>query len=164
MEVCTLWVLTLHSPLLYDSINCATRIPEHQQAAHQSGLFYSRNHAEAGREAASRPSDAALVRQRIPGPLCPVEKQGGGGVDEPCICCGLPFTDYHHWPRTRKFGTAVVPMCRRCHTAAHWGRKDTIDTIICKAPGYWRRVGEWETNADVFECWLSKRKYLEAVR
>jgi hypothetical protein len=81
---------------------------------------------------------------------------------EPCLLCGKPATDDHHFPYTRRYGTATVPLCRTCHTDAHWGRH--TERLIDLAPGYWKRVGEWEANAEAYERWCGRRRYLEAVR
>jgi hypothetical protein len=81
-----------------------------------------------------------------------------------CLVCGKQATDMHHWPRTRRYGTAVLPLCRECHTAAHWGKAETVEALIRGAPGYWRSVGEWEQNREAYETWCAKRRYCEAVR
>jgi len=83
--------------------------------------------------------------------------------EERCLVCGKPGVplDAHHWPRTRRYGTATVPLCRDCHTAAHWAKQSVIETLIARAPGYWRSVGEWEQNADEYESWCAKRRYRE---
>ena len=83
---------------------------------------------------------------------------------EPCLICGRTPTDEAHWPYTRRYGDATVPLCREHHTAAHWARQDVIEKLIVRAPGYWRSVGEWERNIDAYERWMSKRRYLAWTR
>lgn len=82
---------------------------------------------------------------------------------EPCLICGATPTDQHHWPLTRRYGQATVPLCREHHTAAHWARREVVEALIRLAPGYWRRVGEWEANAEVYETWCSRRRYIECL-
>lgn len=36
-----------------------------------------------------------------------------------------------------------------------------VETLIRKAPGYWKRMGEWDANVDEYESWCSRRKYRE---
>lgn len=78
---------------------------------------------------------------------------------EPCLVCHKPATDNHHFPRTRRYGTSTVPLCRECHTAAHWARVDVIEALIDLAPSYWMREGTWDEHRDTFDKWLSKREY-----
>jgi hypothetical protein len=82
-------------------------------------------------------------------------------INESCLICGRHATCYHHWPLTRRYGDATVPLCNECHTDAHWARGHVIETLIRKAPSYWRRVGEWEANIDEYENWCAKRRYRE---
>jgi len=83
-------------------------------------------------------------------------------LDHPCIGCGRRGpSESHHFPLTRRFGTATVPLCRVCHTAAHWGR--LTERLIERAPAYWKAAGEWESNHEVFERWLAKREYRRAT-
>jgi hypothetical protein len=77
--------------------------------------------------------------------------------DEPCLICGATPTDQHHFPRTRRYGSATIPLCRVHHTDAHWGR--LTDRLLDLAPAYWRRVGEWAANIDEYEAFCSKRCY-----
>lgn len=87
-----------------------------------------------------------------------------------CLVCGSTPTDTAHWPyaigmgRKRKtIGPLLptLPLCRPCHTRQHYADQDVIETLIRKAPGYWRSVGEWEQHQDGFETWVSKRRYRE---
>jgi hypothetical protein len=80
-----------------------------------------------------------------------------------CLLCGAPNPDRHHFPRTRKFGGATVPLCRTCHTKAHAGHHPTIERLIAAAPVYWQSVGEWEANKEGFETWLARREYIQCV-
>lgn len=93
---------------------------------------------------------------------------GGKMLDHPCLLCkpGQQETpsEEAHWPLSRRYGTATIPMCRKHHDALHWGRVETVERVIDRAPGYWRAVGEWEANADCYEAWCGKRRYLKAVR
>jgi hypothetical protein len=89
-------------------------------------------------------------------------------LDAPCLLCkpGEQTTpsETAHWPLSRRYGSAVIPMCRKHHDALHWGRREIVEAVIDRAPGYWRSVGEWEQNIEVYENWCSKRRYLEAVK
>lgn len=81
-----------------------------------------------------------------------------------CLVCGAVPVEYHHWPHTRRYGIATVPLCRAHHDAAHWGKAEVIESLIDLAPAYWRRTGEWDLHRDAYEQWCSRRRYLEAVR
>jgi hypothetical protein len=89
-------------------------------------------------------------------------------IDHPCLLCrsGEQKTESEccHWPLSRRYGIATIPMCTIHHDALHWGKADIVERVIDLAPGYWRRVGEWEQNRDCYEAWVGKRRYLEAVR
>ena len=82
---------------------------------------------------------------------------------ESCLICGAVPTEEAHWPYTRRYGTATVPLCRVCHSAHHWARQEVIEELIRKAPGYWRREGTWEMYREPFERWMSKRRHREAT-
>ena len=82
---------------------------------------------------------------------------------ERCLVCSAPSTDEHHWPKTRRYGDATVPLCRECHTKAHWADRKTIDHLIAHAPAYWRRVGEWDVHRDSFETWMERRRVRAAL-
>jgi hypothetical protein len=79
----------------------------------------------------------------------------------PCLICGAAPTDMHHWPRTRRYGNAVIPLCRQHHTIAHTGR--LTEQLIELAQDYWQLNGMWPEVADEFESWMSRREYLRAV-
>jgi len=85
-------------------------------------------------------------------------------IDAPCIVCGHSAPSQTcHYPRTRRFGDAVVPMCFKCHTAQHSGNQAVLAILECKAPEYWKREGLWHLYADEYEWWMSRKKYREAV-
>ena len=85
-------------------------------------------------------------------------------LPHPCIVCHRPGpSEEAHWPLSRRYGTATVPLCHECHSALHWGKAAIVELVIARAPGYWRAVGEWAANADVYEAWCGKRRYQEAV-
>jgi hypothetical protein len=83
-------------------------------------------------------------------------------VNEPCLICGGP-AEPHHFPHTRRYGDATVPLCRPCHIAAHWAKPAVIARLIARAPAYWQSIGEWDMHRDSFETWLARREYREAV-
>jgi hypothetical protein len=83
---------------------------------------------------------------------------------EPCLLCGNTPTENAHWPLTRRYGDATVPLCRICHDAQHWAKRETIKALIRLAPGYWKREGTYELYGPAFETWMSRRRYLEAVK
>lgn len=78
-----------------------------------------------------------------------------------CLVCSKQATDMHHWPRTRRYGTATVPLCRECHTKAHWAERRVIEALIERAPAYWEREGTYDANMPELKKWLSKRRYRE---
>lgn len=77
-----------------------------------------------------------------------------------CLLCGNTPVEYHHFPLTRRFGIATVPLCRECHDKAHWGKPETVERLIKLAPGYWRSIGEWELHREAYETWVSRRRYV----
>lgn len=79
-------------------------------------------------------------------------------ADQRCLVCGAVPTDEAHWPRTRRYGTATVRLCRKCHEAQHWAKQSVIETLIDKAPSYWKREGTYEANIEQLETWLAKRR------
>ena len=90
----------------------------------------------------------------------------------PCLVCGREGKlDWHHFPHAVGMGRnrkqlkdmGTVPLCRPCHSSSHWGTPAVIETLIARAPDYWRSVGEWELHCDEYETWLAKRRYREAV-
>ncbi len=84
---------------------------------------------------------------------------------EPCLLCGKEGpSEAAHWPLSRRYGIATVPLCRECHSAAHWAKQWAVEALIRLAPGYWRHEGTWELHREAYENWCSKRRYLEAVR
>ena len=78
--------------------------------------------------------------------------------DAPCLICGGEPTDTHHWPKTRRYGDTTVPLCRVCHTECHMGFH--TETLIAKAPEWWRATGQWETARPLFEVYMGRREYL----
>ncbi len=86
-------------------------------------------------------------------------------LDEPCLLCGRPAQEDAHWPLSRRYGIATVPLCWSCHhERVHWAKKDAVEALIRKAPGHWHREGTWELYREEYENWVGKRRYLEAVR
>lgn len=85
-------------------------------------------------------------------------------LDEPCLVCGKSGpSEECHWPRTRRYGDATLPMCHVCHIDQHWGRERVVEVLIRKAPAYWKKQGTWEIHADEYESWCSRRRYREAT-
>lgn len=84
-------------------------------------------------------------------------------MSDRCLICGAVPVDAHHWPRTRRYGNATVPLCREHHTAAHWARQDIVEQLIDRAPGYWLREGTYDQNIEELETWLAKRRYREVM-
>lgn len=82
-------------------------------------------------------------------------------MTHPCLICGATPTDAHHFPRTRRYGTATIPLCRVHHSIAHTGR--LTEQLIPLAQDYWQLNGMWPEVADEFEGWMERRAYLEAV-
>ena len=104
---------------------------------------------------------AVLARVAICGPF----SLGGTVIDDPCLVCGHPGpSETAHWPRTRRYGNAFVPLCRICHDAQHWGRAEVVEALIARAPGYWKREGLWELFEEEYTSWCEKRRYRELVR
>ena len=80
-------------------------------------------------------------------------------MPERCLLCGATPTEEAHWPRTRRYGSATVRLCRSCHSAQHWAKQDVVEQLIDKAPSYWKREGTYEQNIEELETWLEKRRY-----
>jgi hypothetical protein len=84
-----------------------------------------------------------------------------------CILCGK-LAENAHWPiaigmgcrrdSERAKSLPQLPLCHPCHMAAHHAHRPTVLRLIELAPAYWRIVGEWETNQEIFEVWLDKWK------
>jgi hypothetical protein len=90
-----------------------------------------------------------------------------------CLVCGSHFqVEAAHWPfavgmgRSRKKHPELptLPLCVRCHEfGQHMGSKRIIQTIIARAPAYWRSVGEWENARPYYERWLGLRAYKQSA-
>lgn len=89
-------------------------------------------------------------------------RKQGSVEQERCLVCGQIPVDHHHFPRTRRYGQATIPLCRRCHTVAHTGR--LTGELVELAPEYWRSVGQWDEVCEEFDTWMARREYLEATR
>jgi hypothetical protein len=85
-------------------------------------------------------------------------------VDACLICFSYVPLHRHHWPRTRRYGSATVPLCPVCHTKAHAADPQTIQALIERAPDYWRAQGTWEANRADYERFLDRRRYYEQCR
>ena len=88
-----------------------------------------------------------------------------------CLVCGRP-AETAHWPlavgmgRNRgKVELPTVPLCVKCHEfGQHLGDEEVICKLIERAPEYWQAMGEWEFAEPFFERYVTRRRYLEAVR
>ena len=95
---------------------------------------------------------------------CGTSEADAAVIDAPCLVCHhSALSEECHWPRTRRYGAATVPMCVYCHTAQHSGNRYVIDTLIARAPEYWRSQGTWDLHEDEYETWMARRVYREAV-
>lgn len=90
-----------------------------------------------------------------------------------CLSCGSHFQiERAHWPKAvgmgrnrKKVKLPTLPLCVRCHEfGVHVGDEEITCKLIDRAPGYWQDMGEWERAEPLFDRWLSRREYLEAVR
>ena len=91
-------------------------------------------------------------------------------MSEPCLLCGEHSTEDHHFPYCRQRRSQkdvallpVVPLCRKCHTKAHWGKPETVGRLMALAPRYWRREGLWEVYGPRYEIWVSRRRYIQGT-
>lgn len=41
----------------------------------------------------------------------------------------------------------------------HAGDVDVMEVLVCKAPDYWRDMGEWENAEPYYERFASRREY-----
>ena len=90
-----------------------------------------------------------------------------------CLICNAP-AECAHWPiavgmgrNRKKLDLPTIPLCAEHHRLgpgnAHadgW----VTERLITLAPEYWRSQGTWAKWEPVFDGWLSRRMYLEAVR
>jgi len=90
-----------------------------------------------------------------------------------CLVCGSHHeVERAHWPyavgmgRNRKeVELPTVPLCVRCHEfGQHMGDEEIICKLIQRAPDYWNALGEWEFARPFYERFMSRRRYLEAMR
>lgn len=86
-----------------------------------------------------------------------------------CLCeCGRQATDDAHFPkhtgagrkRREDDGLPRIPLCHQCHMALHVADRETTETVIAKAPDWWKSRGEWETAEPFFEVYMGRREYL----
>ena len=94
-----------------------------------------------------------------------------------CVCCQkAKATDEAHWPIAKGMGGRSkaedaklprLPLCHECHMAEH-KYVNVRERLIEVAPEYWRWVGKWDENREVFETWLSglrlKQQFMEAQK
>ena len=94
-------------------------------------------------------------------------------VSPRCLSCGSHFqVERAHWPyavgagrNRKKVKLPTVPLCVKCHEfGLHMGDEEITCKLIDRAPGYWQAMGEWDFARPFFERYLSRRRYLEAVR
>jgi hypothetical protein len=96
----------------------------------------------------------------------------------PCVSCGLPASEAHHLMRgipVKERGTGrrssdryAIPLCRICHTTAHFYGDDEAYLAVrgvdgrAVAEALWRERGEPDAMRRIVERLLSSRRiYVE---
>lgn len=79
-------------------------------------------------------------------------------MDEPCLVCNRSPSEEAHWPRTRRYGDATIPMCWIHHAMQHAGDRNVMALLIERAPAYWVRTGQWDDVREEWDTWVSKRR------
>lgn len=89
-----------------------------------------------------------------------------------CLVCGSrQYVEDAHFPydigmgrRRKRVSLPTVPLCIFCHRLEHLNDPEIIDTLIRRAPDYWRSRDEWGFSRPYLERYRARRKYLEAMR